>query len=205
MSEKLPEEDREEKGFQDFASKALRLQRRGSYENLLAQHLIMCVAMDPMSKTRLICEASWMTNPEKIGLDMNRVETVYTVALSFLNTNPQTDLLSIAWGFSLTFENYERFIVPWRRQTSLSFCSSCRAETEEKRERLSQAKNDAERFYLMTYRLNLSISSFQTLKSEYLRWALPLGMEIFEKLSRLVDPDLYREMLQILKSEVTNR
>jgi len=52
--------------FQEFTSQALRLRRRGSFENLLCQHLIMSVAADPMTKVRLICEAAWMVNPNKI-------------------------------------------------------------------------------------------------------------------------------------------
>lgn len=195
----------EKRGFEDFASQALRLHRRGSFENLLCQHLIMSVAVDPLTKVRLICEAGWMVDSDKIGLDLKQVETIYTVAISFLNTNPKTDFLSMAWGFSLTKENYERFVGPWRRKTSLCFLSSCRAETEEKRERLNKAKNEAEHFYLMTNHLDLFPTSFQMLKSEYLRWALPLIMEIFEKLSRLVQPDLYKEMLQILKGEIAQK
>lgn len=196
----------EEKGpFQDFVSSALRLHRRGSYENLLCQHLIMAVNADPLRKVRLICEASWMTDPSKTGLDMKQVETIYTVDLSLLNTNPETDFLSVAWGFSLTPENFERFIAPWHRKTSLFFNSTCRAETNEKRERLSQAKSEAEHFYLMTYKFNLSFSSLQMLKSEFLRWAFPLVMDIFEKFSRLVQPDLYKEMLQIMKGEIAQK
>ena len=200
------QENGETKGsFQEFTSQALRLRRRGSFENLLCQHLIMSVAADPMTKVRLICEAAWMVNPNKIGLDLNQVETIYTVALGFLNTNPETDFLTVASGFSLTLENYERFIAPWRRQTSMFFCTSCRAETAEKRKRLNQADCEAEKFYLMTHDLNLSLSSLHMLKSEFLRWALPLVMEIFEKLSRLVQPDLYKEMLQIMKGEITRK
>lgn len=205
MSENCSDERKSEKGFEEFASKALRLHRRGSFENLLCQHLIMSVAVDPLRKVRLVCEAGWMVDPDKIGLDIKQVETIYTVALSFLNTNPKTDFLSMAWGFSLTVENYRRFIAPWRRKTSLFFLSSCVADTEEKRKRLDQAKNEAEHFYLMTYKLNLSFSSLQVLKSEFLRWALPLVMEIFEKLARLVQPDLYKEMLRIMKGEIAQK
>jgi len=57
----------------------------------------------------------------------------------------------------------------------------------------------------MTHDLNLSLSSLHMLKSEFLRWALPLVMEIFEKLSRLVQPDLYKEMLQIMKGEIAKK
>jgi len=121
--------------------------------------------------------------------------------LGFLNTNIQTEFISIAWGFSLTSENYDRFIKPWHKGIPLSFASSCAAETERKRERLNQAEDESENFFLLTHRLNLYPTSFQCLKSEFLRWSIPVAMEIFEKLSRLVDPDLYREMLQVLRSE----
>ena len=199
------DKDQEETEFQKFTSQALRLHRRGSFENLLCQHLIMSVATNPLAKVRLVCEAGWMVDSNKIGLDLDQVETIYTVALSLLNTNPKTDFLSMAWGFSLTLENYARFIAPWRRKTSLFFCASCRAETGEKRGQLNQMESEAGKFYLMTHELNLSSSSFQMLKSEFLRWALPLIMEIFEKLSRLVQPDLYKEMLQIMKGEIIQK
>jgi len=194
----------EAQGFQDFASKALRLHRKGAFENLLAQHLIMSVAADPLTKVRLVCEASWMLDPNKIGLDVKQVETIYTVVLSLLNTNPQSEFVSVAWGFSLTQENYERFIAPWRRETRPFFCSWCDGDDEDKMEHLEQVESKAEKFYLITHNFNLSPASLQMLKSEYLRWASPIVMEIFEKLSRLVQPDLYKEMLQILRSEVTH-
>jgi len=165
----------------------------------------MSVAADPMTKVRLICEAGWMVNPNKIGLDLDQVETIYTVTLGFLNTSPETDFLSMAWGFTLNTKNYRRFVTPWRRQTQMFFLTSCTAETEKKRKRLNRAESKAEEFYLMTHELNLSLSSFHMLKSEFLRWALPLVMEIFEKLSRLVQPDLYKEMLQIMKGEIAKR
>lgn len=199
------ETEEKEKDFEEFTSSALRLHRRGSFENLLCQHLIMSVASDPLTKVRLICEAGWMVDPDKIGLDLTQIETVYTVALSFLNTNPKADFLSMAWGFSLNRGNYRRFVAPWRRKTSLFFMASCAAETEEKRGCLDRAKCEAEKLYLMTHDLNLSSVSFHTLKSEFLRWALPITMEIFEKLSRLVQPDLYKEMLQIMKGEIAQK
>jgi len=194
-------ENENENSFEKFASNALRLSRKGSFEQLLCQHLIVSVASSPLEKVRLICEAAFMVPKDKADLDFELAETIYLAALGFLNTNIQIDLISIAWGFELTSENYDRFVKPWHKGIPLSFASSCTAETEEKRERLKQAKDKAEHFFLLTHRLNLYPTSFQCLKSEFLRWSIPAAMEIFEKLSRLVDPDLYREMLQILRSE----
>jgi hypothetical protein len=194
------EESTEQDSFQDFASQALRLTRKGSFEQLLAQHLIQSVSMDPLNKVRLVLEAAFMVPKEKVSLDFELAETVYLTTLGFLNTNIQTDFISIAWGFSLTSENYDRFIKPWHKGIPLSFAAFCTAEIEEKRERLKQAEtNAAEYFFLLTHDLNLYPTSFQALKSEFLRWTIPIVMQFFEKLSRLIDPDLYKEMLQILK------
>ena len=192
------EENRQD-SFEGFASQALRLTRKGSFEQLLAQHLIQSVSMDPLNKVRLVLEAAFMVPKDKLDLDLELAETVYLTTLGFLNTNIQSDYISVAWGFSLTKENYGRFIKPWHRGIPLSFYAFSTAEEEEKRERLKQAEDEAEHFFLLTHGLNLYPTSFQCLKSEFLRWSIPITMQFFEKLSRLIDPDLYREMLQILK------
>jgi len=185
--------------FERFTSQALRLTRKGSFEQLLAQHLIQSVSMDPLNKVRLVLEAAFMVPKEKVSLDFELAETIYLTTLGFLNTNIQSDFISMAWGFSLTSENYGKFIKPWHHNIPLSFAAGCQAETEEKRERLNSAKDEAEHLFLLTHDLDLYPTSFQCLKSEFLRWSIPIVMEFFEKLSRLIDPDLYREMLQILK------
>jgi hypothetical protein len=188
--------------FERFTSQALRLTRKGSFEQLLAQHLIQSVSIDPLNKVRLVLEAAFMVPKDKLELDVDLAETVYLATLGFLNTNIQSDYISVAWGFCLTRENYEHFIKPWHKGIPLSFAASSTAETEEKREMLKKAEdNAAEHFFLLTHSLNLYPTSFQCLQSEFLRWSIPVTMQFFEKLSRLIDPDLYREMLQILKPE----
>jgi hypothetical protein len=157
--------------------------------------------MDPLNKVRLVLEAAFMVPKDKVSLDSELAETVYLTTLGFLNTNIQSDYISIAWGFSLTQENYERFIKPWHKGIPLSFSAWSQSETDNKHERLKQAEDEVECFFLFTHDLNLHPTSFQSLKSELLRWSIPVAMRFFEKLSRLIDPDLYKEMLQILKPE----
>jgi hypothetical protein len=193
------ENGQESGGFGEFASQALRLTRKGSFEQLLAQHLIQSVPMGPLDKVRLVLEAAFMVPKDKASLDFELAETVYLTTLGFLNTSLQGDFISVAWGFSLTKENYDRFIKPWHKGIPLGFLAWSQSETDNKQETLRQAKDYAEYFFLLTHDLNLFPTSFQALKSEFLRWSVPATMRIFEKLSRLVDPDLYREMLQILK------
>lgn len=190
----------EESGFESFASQALRLHRKGSFETLLAQHLAVATPADPMQKVRLVCEAAYMVPKDKLNFDMQKVETIYLVCLSFANTRIIEDAI-IAWGFEQTEENYERFIAPWHKDIPLSFLYDCIADRENKIEFLQNCKTRAERFFNYTANLYLSSSSFQMLKSEFLIWAVPQAMQIFEQLSRLVDPDLYKEMLGIVKAK----
>lgn len=76
------QKDREmESSFQEFTSQALRLHRRGSFENLLCQHLMTGVAANPLMKIRLVCEAGWMVDTDKIGLDLKQVENEELVRL----------------------------------------------------------------------------------------------------------------------------
>jgi len=202
MSE--PQETETKEGeFEEFAARALRLHRKGSFESLLAQHLITSVPSDPLLKVRLILEAAYMIPADKLKTDINLVETIYTIALGFLNTSTPREYIYFAWPFISSDENFTRYIKPWYRiGSALSFCASVPVEEKEKEQRLAEAKGDAEKFFLFTNQLGLHASSLQILKSQFLLWAIPIVMDIFEELSRLVDPDLYKEMLQLLHSEV---
>jgi hypothetical protein len=68
--------DSSENGFEEFASTALRLQRKGSFEQLLCQHLIVSVSSPLLEKVRLICETAFMVPKDKLSLDFEQVETV---------------------------------------------------------------------------------------------------------------------------------
>lgn len=197
------ETTKEESGFEKFASQALRLHRKGSFELLLSQHLAVATPSDPLVKVRLTCESAWMVPQDKLKLDMQQVETIYLTCLSFLNTNTfKTDSVSMAFGFEQTEENYDRFIKPWHKGVPLVFLYGSQAERQSKNQVLDQAESEAKEFFLYTTDFDLSLGSFQMLKTEFLRWAIPQCMDIFEKLSRLIDPDLYKEMLGILKPEL---
>jgi hypothetical protein len=194
---------KEEARFEEFVTQALRLHRRGSFENLLAQHLIVAVNSPPMQKIRLVCEAAFMVPKDKLNVDMHEVETIYLTCLSLLHTPEKADFISVAWAFPQTEENYARFIKPWHnRHAPLFYTYSCIAERDDKRKSLEKAKSEAEEFFLITSKLGIHPTSVQVLKSEFAAWAVPRVMQVFEVVSRLVDPDLYKEVLESLKPGV---
>lgn len=195
----------EDKRFQKHASSALRLHRRGAHENLLCQHLIISVASDPFMKIRLICEAAYMVDAEKLNLDLEKVDRLYSLCLSFMSTkyNPNENLV-IAWNFKSTPENYAHYIQPWRKIIPIHFSYLTGNDRQNKQKALDRYKTLEGKFFCHTVNLDLRPSSFQLLKSQYLRWAIPRTMRVFEKLSRLVQPDQYKEMLGVLKGKDAN-
>jgi hypothetical protein len=194
---------KEESRFEEFVTQALRLHRRGSFENLLAQHLIVAVNSPPVQKIRLVCEAAFMVPKDKLNVDMHEVETIYVACLSLLHTPEKTDFISVAWAFPQTEENYARFIKPWHhRHVPIFYTYSCGSERDEKRETLKKAQSEAEEFFLITSNLGIHLASLQVLKSEFVAWAVPRIMQVFEVVSRLVDPDLYKQVLESLKPGV---
>lgn len=190
-----------EDSFESFTSQALRIRQKGSFETLLAQHLVVAVPSDPLSKVRLISECCYMVPSGKLDLNMKLVETIYLVCLSFLNTQTKTGSVNSTWGFPQTEKNYKRFIKPWHRDVPLSFVYDTRQERMQKDKLREQSKTEAQEFFLFTCHLDLSLGSFQILKVQFLSWSIPLIMQIFEKISRIIDPDLYRELLGVLKPQ----
>jgi hypothetical protein len=47
---------------------------------------------------------------------------------------------------------------------------------------LKNAEDKTDYFFLIIHNVNLHPASFQVLKSEFLRWSIPVAMEIFKKL-----------------------
>lgn len=204
MTEEIDEETlSEDDGLTEFASKALHLHRKGSFESLLAQHLILSVPLEGLTKTRLVCEAYFMCPKEKLKVNGLLVQTIYDLTLGFQSTLDDEYGIYVSWPFKHTKENYERYIKPWRRQTQLSYVGGNSYDNEKKDAYLNKF-DEIDQFFAITSDTNIGLhaNGFQLLKTEFLLWAMPTMMGVFEELSRQVDPDLYKEMLGLLKTEV---
>jgi hypothetical protein len=195
----------EKEEFEDFASKALRLNRRGSFEQLLANHLILAVNAEVLHKLRLTLEAAYMVDHTKVKIDKEQLDTLYSLTLSFLGTNEKTDFISIAWAFTETEQNFSKYVKPWLQPVPLSFSHDTEFMRQQKQKQLDESSTEWQRFFLITKELNLHQSSFNILKGLFLKWSLPQVMTIFEKLSKQVDPSIYQDVLAGIKGEKTKR
>lgn len=195
-------ENNQKNELDDFTAKALRRNQTGSYEEMLAQHLIKAVAAHPTSKIRLICEAALML-PKLPAEDQEKLNKIYPVALSFEETRINVKLDAnniqqvdwhgiIAWSFPRTKETYEEYIQPW--VTSLDGLyykprTESRMKTPEEREQMTAA----EYFFWVT--CTAHNSTLEILKARFSRHYMPYIMQINRMVCRHINPDTYNQML----------
>jgi hypothetical protein len=193
--------DEESTELEQIAESALRFNRKGSFEQMLANHLILSVNAECLHKIRLVIEAVYMSDIDKLKIDRETLDKVYAVTISFLGTSDKTDFISIAWNFTESKQNYDYYIREWIQPIPLTFVSRTEMDRQRKQRQLDETSIEWQRFFLVTKSLSLSYSSLNILRGLFYRWALPQVMILFEKLAKTIDPNTYKEILSGIKGE----
>ena len=197
-------EDMYDERFAEFVAKTIRGPRFGAFEQLVAQHLVIAVAGDPLRKIRLVCEAAYMCNPEKLNIDLDRLEVTYKVAISLMNAVAHPDfpvpVYTIPWAFKPTAENFKRYIEPW---LTGRFSYSYQGPEDERRKTVKaiQEMEKHEAFFTITMKghyTKLPPDSYWLLVNQFIGWAIPFVQQVFEKVSRTVSPTVYSEVLRVM-------
>lgn len=223
----------EEESLAAFTSAAMRGPRFSIFHQIQSQTLIKANRIgDPVKKIFLICEASFRSRVKE-KIDMELVDSCFSVAQSFLNTEikANADIISVAWNFRETKENYEKNIAAWqklgisfhplytpyRRRNYVSkplFESHVTASDREWQWEEAQKvrKEILEAFQKMPPHENffercnaIARGSFYSLKGEFSQWALSRLMEVENIIMNEVDPTIYRDTLSLMvgKTEET--
>jgi hypothetical protein len=195
----LSNEESEE--LEQIAESALRFNRKGSFEQMLANQLILSVNAEFLHKIRLVIEAVYMSDMQKLQIDKETLNKLYAVTISFLGTSDRTDFISVAWNFTESEQNYLYYIKEWIQPIPLTFVSRTEMDRQRKQRQLDETPTEWQRFFLVTKSLSLSYSSLNILRGLFYRWALPQVMVLFEKLAKTIDPNTYREILSGIKGE----
>ena len=198
----------------EFVSRAVRTPKQGIFEHLLCQHLASAVLSNPLRKIRLICEAAMMVPQELLDVDWELVKTIHAVALGFMESSkphifPIPGSYQPIIYYQLVFpfhedeENFNRFIKPWLRSLDIR----CWTPASSSRREEERQKNIPlwSWFFWVVGDTMLTEASFNKLKAQFLRWALPKCQEIFRKLSELVNPSLYSEILATMTREISEK
>lgn len=172
-----------------FASQALRKPQK-TYSLLLTNHLFLSVAAPPLRKIRLICEAAFLIQNEASNLDFELVTAIYETAVGFSSAQFLGSAVYVTWPFSENAENFRRYIQPWLRMKRMEVLASV---DDEELAGLEEA-DDHEYFFCLTRR-PLTVKCYRSLLNQFLAWAMPKIMTVFQQLCEYVDPDLYRQLL----------
>jgi len=200
----------EEERFSQFATAALRGPKKGTFEQLLCQHLILAVTAKPLKKISLICEAAMMAAGSEKDIDFELVQILHKLATSFQqaihNRWYNARFCSINWSFATTEENFGKYIMPWLEGGRLRYypflgSTMWKEEAEAIRREVDEWLASLpywQYFFTVTTQVQLTEESYRRLLGQFTGWALPQAMKMFAELSRLVQPQLYREMLTLL-------
>jgi len=118
----------EEESFRKFTSTALRAQRKGIYQQLLANLVVKANSnQDPYDMVSNACQAAFLyeahqqdSETEKgneTKIDMKIVTAAWQVSIALKNTESlsraNTTVIDVAWPFDTSKEYFENYISPW--------------------------------------------------------------------------------------------
>jgi len=197
-------EQTQECELEEFTAKALRRNQTGSYEEMLAQHLIKAVAAEPTTKIRLICEAAMML-PDLNEEDQRKIDIIYPVALSFeetrinvkldANNSHQVDWHGIiAWSIPRTKKSYKKYIKPWIIDPWELYYKPRTRDID--KEKINQY-TDARYFFFVSKCAHNS--ALETMKSRFCSYWMIYIMQLNRMICRHINPDTYSQMLGKVK------
>jgi hypothetical protein len=198
--------DAEEQALQGFVARTLRRNEQGAYEQTLCLHLVRATGAPPIEKIRLVSEAAMM--PPNTPVDREKLEVIHKVVTALTSTevniaNQEHWHGGIPWPFRRSEENYHRYIEPWAIHPS-TYTRGLRAREYERKQEIrkkwGQIEDPAKLFWFQQRYYYLHLAGYESLKSQFISWATPHVMKMFQQLSRLVSPDLYMEMLERVRA-----
>lgn len=181
-------------GLSDDFLKALSVKGK-SLDVMVAKHLISSIAADPLRKIRLICEAFLMRHRDE------EMENIYAVATSLLSYDDQN---RVAWSFSQTEENFERFIKPWLiKLPDFLFYNSLDRQVKIRklvREEVDQEGNIKtiqkptwEQFFVITSVIGVTDVALGEMRGMFVVYAMPIVMKRAGMLVEEIDPKAFLE------------
>ena len=113
------------KDLEDFTTSTIRGNKRGARGQAIGFQLAKAASSnEPLIKILSLCEAALMFKKQE-ELDHGLIDCCMMVAQSFINTTPfkreGTNYYKMFWSFSLTEENYKKFVEPWQHNRNLTF------------------------------------------------------------------------------------
>lgn len=170
---------------------------------------------------------------EELEISLDEVKTIYAVALSFRSaiTFEKQHKVQVAWNFPQTKENYDQYVKPWLENDDFdfwftyekerwgSFLSGPKIKTDLpgwiselidqlENGKLSEQELDKKHGYSLFFWVSshrLTSHGYRDLLGQFIRWALPTTQSWFAKLTKLVSPSLYHDILKLYARPEVNQ
>lgn len=109
--------------LEQFATRAISRPKDSAYQMILSQMLFASIAVSPLQRIRMICEAIAMIDRRQAmmkGIYMDGIDTFYPVAIALLSPERNANgTVSIGWGFRESGENYIKYAKQWYRNVEM--------------------------------------------------------------------------------------
>lgn len=203
MEVKEEKEDLEVVDLAQFGSRILRGPKGGVYERILAQHLIESINAEPLHAILHVARAAMMLPKEdldELKIDPCLVKVISFVVLKLIDRPVILDEggqeFRIDWSIN-NGEEYEEYIKPWIKKDGYSHYPQYKDGTySEFSEAYKKARKTTLEYFLFSS-YHLTEMGYATLCSDFITWALPHIQRMTEKLSQLIRPGTYAEILKL--------
>jgi len=170
------------------------------FTKVLIQYLFKTITTDQLKKIQLICELVLMYRDKIKKEDLNEVSEVYPVITSLLNTEERTDSIFIAWTFTWSKDNFEKYIAPWlMTMPDFTYTNELEKQVKLRKVFYKSIQVDGkpimvetelwERFFIITGKVGVSKVSYGEIKGQFVLWAMPKMLRVCASLMGLASSE----------------
>ena len=197
MSNPLEDIDENEE-MGPLVSKFMQKDSFNAFERIICSHLIEAISGDPLENVVHICRAALcldVDQMESLELDREEILGIYTVGQRILSASTKTfektgqQMITIIFGTL----DWEKHIEPWALWYHYNAYVPSLPEVFD-----PEDHSPSEVFFFTSRRL--SPVGYEHLKSDFLLYVITKTQEYTRKLSALVSPATYQEVLSIFKA-----
>ena len=172
-----------------------------AFERLVCSYLVQAITGSPLETVIYTMRAAMTLDDERIKiLKINQeiVKSIYAVA-QMITTATKTGEGENIYDKNMRIHtqslDWKKDLEPWVKQEMYAFTYSGYGKEDELIEEIKESKDKQKKFEFSCGRL--SLQGFEHLKSDFLRYAMPISQEITRKLSEIISPTTYEEIFRL--------
>ena len=185
----------------EYTSSVLRGPETSVKSMIISQHLILSTTSDPLGAVLHICRAAATVaaaDLKVLEIDPEEVKILLTLANLFNNPADftfQHDTPAFNISITSLLPQWDGYFKPWIKQRCYSAWFEPGKEGQELQHKLIEGTIQEHASYAFR---NLSPAGYKAVVTDFVAWALPKVQRIAEKVSSLVDQQVYADTLKLV-------